>query len=140
MCGITGFCYDFKKLDQPILKICQMLDLINHRGPDKSKVFCSHLYCSGTARLEIESIKEGSQPYFDKNDEIVINFNGEIFNYKKLIKKYFPNKEIKTEILLLLELFKKKNVSFINEIEGQFAISIFDIKKINSIYLEIALG
>ena len=108
MCGITGFCYKFKNLKNPILKICQMLDLINHRGPDKSKVFCSNLYCSGTARLEIENIKEGTQPYFDKKNEIVINFNGEIFNYKELIKKYFQNKEIKTEILLLLELFKKK--------------------------------
>ena len=134
MCGITGFCYKFKNLKNPILKICQMLDLINHRGPDKSKVFCSNLYCSGTARLEIENIKEGTQPYFDKKNEIVINFNGEIFNYKELIKKYFPNKEIKTEILLLLELFKKKNVSFVDEIEGQFAISIFDIKE-NKLYL-----
>ena len=104
-----------------------MLDLINHRGPDKSKVFCSNLYCSGTARLEIENIKEGTQPYFDKKNEIVINFNGEIFNYKELIKNIFQIK-IKTEILLLLELFKK-NVSFVDEIEGQFAISIFDIKK-----------
>ena len=134
MCGITGFCYKFKNLKNPILKICQMLDLINHRGPDKSKVFCSNLYCSGTARLEIENIKEGTQPYFDIKNEIVINFNGEIFNYKELIKKYFPNKEIKTEILLLLELFKKKNVSFVDEIEGQFAISIFDIKE-NKLYL-----
>ena len=105
----------------------------NHRGPDKSKVFCSNLYCSGTARLEIENIKEGSQPYFDKKDEIVVNFNGEIFNYKKLIKKYFSNKKIKTEVSLILELLKK-NVSFINEIDGQFAISIFDIKK-NKLYL-----
>jgi len=134
MCGITGFCYNSKNLKDPILKICQMLDLINHRGPDKSKVFCSNLYCSGTARLEIENIKEGSQPYFDKEEKIIINFNGEIFNYKKLIKKFFPNKNINTEILLLLELFKKKGIEFINEIEGQFAISIFDIKE-NKLYL-----
>tara|TARA_B100000035_G_scaffold81037_1_gene67948 strand:- start:2419 stop:4386 length:1968 start_codon:yes stop_codon:yes gene_type:complete len=134
MCGITGFCYNSKNLKDPILKICQMLDLINHRGPDKSKVFCSNLYCSGTARLEIENIKEGSQPYFDKEEKIIINFNGEIFNYKKLIKKFFPNKNINTEILLLLELFKKKGIEFINEIEGQFAISVFDIKE-NKLYL-----
>ena len=81
MCGITGFCYELKNLENPILKICQMIDLINHRDLINQS-FCSNLYCSGTARLEIENIKEGSQPYFDKKDEIVVNFNGEIFNYK----------------------------------------------------------
>lgn len=134
MCGIAGFCYKSDRLQSPITKICKMVDLIKHRGPDKLKIFSSKLYCSGTARLEIENINEGSQPYFDKKAKLVINFNGEIFNYKNLIKKYFSNKKIETEISLLLELFKKKNISFINEVEGQFAISIFDINK-NKLFL-----
>src|SRR6056300_313953 len=105
MCGIAGFCYKSDRLQSPITKICKMVDLIKHRGPDKLKIFSSKLYCSGTARLEIENINEGSQPYFDKKAKLVINFNGEIFNYKNLIKKYFSNKKIETEIALLLELF-----------------------------------
>ena len=90
-----------------------MVHLLKHRGPDKSKIFCSNEYCSGTSRLEIENIKDGSQPYFDKKNKLIINFNGEIFNYKFLIKKFFPEGNIKTEISLLIELFKKKDVGFV---------------------------
>ncbi len=135
MCGITGFCYSRDDLKDPVKKISQMLNLIEHRGPDRLKVFCSKTYCSGTSRLEIENIKEGSQPYFDIKEKLILNFNGEIFNYKDLIKKYFSdNKKIRTEVSLLLELFKKKKENFVEEIKGQFAISIYDIK-INKLYL-----
>lgn len=131
MCGIVGFSY--QNIQDPKKNISQMVHLLKHRGPDKSGIFCTKGFCSGTSRLAIENIKEGSQPFFDKKNKLVINFNGEIFNYKSLIKKYFNN-NIRTEISLLLELFKKKNVNFVNDLEGQFAISIYDIN-VKKLYL-----
>ena len=130
MCGIAGFYYESKNLDESRILISNMIHVIKHRGPDNTKAFYSKNYCCATSRLEIENIKEGFQPLLDREKKFIINFNGEIFNYKQLIKKYFSTDiKIRTEISLLLELFKKKGITFIEEIQGQFAIAIFDISK-----------
>ena len=42
-------------------------------------------------RLSIIGLEEGHQPKFDKNKNIILIFNGEIFNYRILANKYFPN-------------------------------------------------
>ena len=64
MCGIVGFSY--QNIQDPKKNISQMVHLLKHRGPDKSGIFCTKGFCSGTSRLAIENIKEGSQPFFDK--------------------------------------------------------------------------
>ena len=89
MCGIAGFYYKSKNLDESKILISNMIHVIRHRGPDNTKVFYSENYCCATSRLEIENIKEGSQPFLDQGKKFIINFNGEIFNYKQLIKNIF---------------------------------------------------
>lgn len=130
MCGIVGFKYKSLSHTQAKNDIFKMLHILQHRGPDSFNVISSKDFFSATARLAIEKLKDGGQPISDSDKKFIISFNGEIFNYKILILKYFKNdKSINSEIKLLLKLFIKKGINFIKEIQGQFSISIYDINK-----------
>jgi len=127
MCGIAGFVNKSSNVDDAKMKITRMINIIDHRGPDSIGVLIGKNYCAATARLSIEKIKEGHQPIITNNNRYIVSFNGEIFNYKNIIKKYsFSINDINSEIKLLAKLFELKGSKFINEIEGQFAISIYD--------------
>ena len=129
MCGIAGFFNNSSSKEESQSKITNMINSISHRGPDSVGVVIGNKYCCATARLSIEKIKEGYQPLITNNKKYIFSFNGEIFNYKEIIKKYSFKKKINSEIKLLSELFFLKGESFINEIKGQFAISIYDVKQ-----------
>jgi asparagine synthase (glutamine-hydrolysing) len=125
MCGIAGIVGEESSLKS---KCKKMLDMIQHRGPDDLKIINNKSFAGGTARLSIEALSNGLQPIEDNN--YIIGFNGEIFNYKKIICKFNLNKKIcNSEISVLLELFKIKKEKFVNYLNGQFAIFIFDKKK-----------
>ena len=135
MCGIAGFIH--KNIQKAISKskITKMIGIIQHRGPDATRVIIGKNFSFATARLSIEKLDEGYQPIIYNNKRYVISFNGEIFNYKNIIAKYsFSGKKIDSEVKLLAELFNLKGINFIKEIKGQFAISIYDVFK-NTLYL-----
>ena len=132
MCGIVGY-YSISENKNIIAKSGKkMLQMLLHRGPDQQNVINTENFAGGVTRLAIESLKYGTQPLED--DRFIIGFNGEIFNYRELTEKYFPNLSIDSEIRLLLELWKIKKKNFIQLLNGQFAIFIYD-KKSNDIFL-----
>ena len=63
------------------------------------------------------------------SERFIILFNGEIYNYKNLRRKYNlkPKSNSDTEIILLL--FEKNGPKMVNELEGMFSIVIFDSLK-----------
>ena len=133
MCGIFGI-YSKKFEKNKLSKISiASLEMINHRGPDEKNIITYKNFSAGVKRLSIESIKFGKQPI--ENERYILGFNGELFNYKNLIKKYnFNKKDVRSEIQLILNLWMLKKEKFVNEIKGQYAIFIYDKKK-EEIYL-----
>ena len=133
MCGIFGIFSE--KIKEPELYNLtkKSLNLIKYRGPDKTKIVSTSNFCSGVNRLSIEALKYGEQPVEDK--DYIIGFNGEIFNYKEIIKKYnFDDSNSLSEVKTILKLWILKKENFINEIKGQYAIFIFD-KRQKKIFL-----
>lgn len=100
------------------------LNLMNHRGRDNQTIIKTDFGMFGFNRLAIENVKINNQPFF--KDNILVMFNGEIYNYKELIKKY--NLNCLTEVEVLFELWKKFGIKFVNELDGMFAIAIYDKK------------
>ena len=129
MCGIAGI-YDFnKRIESKEIKVNRALKLINHRGPDDLHyINFDDSFCGGTVRLSIEALNYGKQPIRD--GRYTIGFNGEIFNYKELALKYnISNTLFNSEIQFLLEAWKFKGSNMFKDIEGQFAIFIYDSHK-----------
>jgi asparagine synthase (glutamine-hydrolysing) len=119
LCAIFGIIgsYDLKKAKKA-------LDLMIHRGMDFQNIVEFRDGVFGFNRLAIENVNINMQPL--KVENRVFTFNGEIYNYKKLIKKY--NLSVKTEIEVIAKLWEKFGVDFVKKLEGMFAIAIYDKK------------
>ncbi len=118
MCAIFGICeIDFNKVNKA-------LDLMSHRGRDFRDIKSNSKATFGFNRLAIENVNTNNQPFL-KNDVLVV-FNGEIYNYKKLIKNY--NLDARSEVEVIYALWKKFGVEFVKKLDGMFAIAIFDKK------------
>ena len=87
MCGISGLItknYSYKELFEDINL---MRNEISHRGPDFSDTWIdSELGISfAHNRLSIIDLSSsGNQPMKSKNGNLIISFNGEIYNYKEI--------------------------------------------------------
>ncbi|MDX2173147.1 MAG: asparagine synthase (glutamine-hydrolyzing) [Bacteroidota bacterium] len=135
MCGIIGY------VSNENLNGEAMLLTLSHRGPDHHQGHVEIINDSGVflghTRLSILDLSDnGNQPMFSDDKQIVIVFNGEIYNFEKLKLVYFKNDSFnsKTDTEVILKLYEKFGISFINELNGDFAISILD-KRINQLFL-----
>ena len=133
MCGIAGIVPFNRNLDQ--ISIEKMVDEIIHRGPDQRKVFKNSLGIFGFVRLNIIDLtNKSNQPFLSRNKKIQLIYNGEIYNYKSLKKKYFKDTQFKSngDGEVLIYLYEKFGINFLDKIKGMFSICIIDenLKKI----------
>ncbi|MAM49835.1 MAG: hypothetical protein CMC12_02195 [Flavobacteriaceae bacterium] len=126
MCGIAGL-FDREVKNKSIIK--KITDKIIHRGPDESGFYSNQKgFYLGMRRLSIIDLKNGSQPVETKN--IVLIFNGEIFNFIELKNKYLPEeKNIKSDTIILTKLIDKIGFKILNELKGFFSIAVYHKKK-----------
>ncbi len=132
MCGICGFVTK-KQVTNEQLKL--MNSTMIHRGPDDQgeEIFSfSKDLNIGLAqrRLSILDLSpKGHQPFHSEEDDIIIVFNGEIYNFQKLKKEltdYNFISDCDTEVILAS--YKKWGMDFVDHIDGMFAIALFDVK------------
>ncbi|MFN4299407.1 MAG: asparagine synthase (glutamine-hydrolyzing) [Thermaurantimonas sp.] len=140
MCGFAGI-VDFSN-SVAEEKIKKAIDLIHHRGPDDEGIEMlkteKYSVYFGFKRLAIIDLSPGGhQPMFSSEKDVVIVFNGEIYNFRNLKAELQKDgvkfiSESDTEVLIYL--YKKYGISFTEKINGMFAIVLYDIKK-EKIYL-----
>tara|TARA_B100000989_G_scaffold118173_1_gene86969 strand:- start:1277 stop:3061 length:1785 start_codon:yes stop_codon:yes gene_type:complete len=130
MCAINGF--NFK--DDHLLK--KMSSMTYSRGPDNEGFFSSNKFSLAHNRLAIiDPTPKSNQPYY--YEELVLSFNGEIYNYKDLRKKlesrghnFLTNSD--TEVVI--RLFKEYGINSFKLLTGIFSIAIYDKQK-DTLYL-----
>ena len=59
-----------------------MKNRIIHRGPDSDGTYIDDNIALGFRRLSIIDLHGGDQPIFNEEKNLVLLFNGEIYNYK----------------------------------------------------------
>lgn len=157
MCGISGY-YSFHKSISS-KNILEMNQAIRHRGPDDEGFWLydhSHGLCFsgndstqkiqeqfpvlqemnsnialGFRRLSIIDLSEkGHQPMLSEDEQIVITFNGEIYNFKKLRKElkilgHTFHSTSDTEVIL--KAYQEWGNSTFAKLDGMFAICIVDL-------------
>jgi len=132
MCGIAGIIGSYNQNE--INKISLSL---KHRGPDGTGFFKNEKFCFIHTLLRIMDLTDNSiQPMIDSDTGNVIIFNGSIYNYKDLRRKFLSNSKIKsnTDTEVILYLYQKFGIDFVKYIKGMFAISIYDRKR-NKIFI-----
>jgi asparagine synthase (glutamine-hydrolysing) len=91
MCGIAGFVDRSKtsSADQLAMRVTAMTDAISYRGPDDSGLWVDPEagVALGHRRLAILDLSaEGHQPMISHGGDLVMIFNGEIYNFQELRK------------------------------------------------------
>ena len=84
MCGISGFIGRTKEDRDREAILKNMMDKIIHRGPDQEGMYVNDQVALGFRRLSIIDLDHGMQPMFNETGDIVIVFNGEIYNHLEL--------------------------------------------------------
>ena len=134
MCGISGFIS--KNLEKSDL--IKMTKSLVHRGPNAEGYFFDSQKGVGLGhrRLSIIDLSEdANQPMTSHCGRYVMVYNGEVYNYKEIAKKLNEVKwETSSDSEVILAAFSKWNFDFVDELNGMFAIAIYDQLE-NSIYL-----
>jgi len=130
MCGICGHFNSNQNYNLEKEKLIYMNSFLNNRGPDDEGYYQDNNISFGHKRLSIIDLEMGKQPMLDQANNIIISFNGEIYNYKEL-KKELNQHRFKTDsdTEVILEAYKKWPDTFLNKLNGMFAFSLWDKKE-----------
>lgn len=126
MCGIVGIWNYNNKVSRDTLE--RMRNKLAHRGPDDSGIFIDQDVGLAHQRLSIIDLSElGHQPMLD--DELVIVFNGEIYNFQE-IRKELESKghqfKSNSDTEVILKSYREWGKKAVDRFRGMFAFAIFD--------------
>jgi asparagine synthase (glutamine-hydrolysing) len=131
MCGIVGV-FDLKsKVDELRPKVLEMSKKLRHRGPDWSGIYCGEKAILAHERLSIVDPQSGKQPLYSKDGNLVLAVNGEIYNHQSIREltkdkyEYLTNSDCE----VILALYQKKGIDFLEDLNGIFAFALYDIEK-----------
>ena len=129
MCGFFGNFSNSSKIE--INKFKNIISNLSHRGPDEESFFFDEMIQLGFRRLSIIDLKHGSQPMISSNKNLIMVFNGEIYNYKEVrekLKEKGINIKTNSDSEVLLESYQFWGNKFLDKINGMFAIAIYNKK------------
>ncbi|MCL4158236.1 UNVERIFIED_CONTAM: hypothetical protein GTU68_021325, partial [Idotea baltica] len=104
---------------------------LRHRGPDWSGIYCGNNAILAHERLSIVDVQSGNQPLYSKDKKHILAVNGEIYNHQELRKTLNGSYEFSTQsdCEVILALYKKKGIDFIEDLNGIFAFALYDEEK-----------
>lgn len=132
MCGIAGIInLNGKKCRAEDMR--RMCDMLVHRGPDDQGYYVSGNVSLGHRRLSIIDLSPaGHQPMLSKDGNIVIIYNGEIYNFKELrevLKKRGYKFLSGTDTEVILYSYQEWGIDCVGRLNGMFAFAIFNKKE-----------
>jgi asparagine synthase (glutamine-hydrolysing) len=126
MCGIAGGI----GVSAPNYSLLHsQLESLKHRGPDDKGTYIDSGISLGMCRLAIVEIHDGRQPGVDLTERIHLVFNGEIYNYLELKYELAQNGihcKSSSESEILANLYIAFGLSFVQKLNGMFAIAVHD--------------
>ena len=128
MCSISGI------INGDLKSLKKMIGTQSHRAPDDQGYFVEKNILIGMGRLKIiDMVSENLCPYIDK--DLVISYNGEIYNYIELRKELINLKwkfKTNSDLEVLAISWKQWGFNMFDKLNGMFAFCIYDrrIKKI----------
>lgn len=129
MCGFVGFTGQLAQ-GESVLK--NMMDAIIHRGPDSAGTHIDENISLGFRRLSIIDLDSGTQPMYNETGDIVIVFNGEIYNYQELREELINKGHVfsnNADTEVLIHGYEEYGEDLLKRLRGMFAFVIWDSKK-----------
>jgi asparagine synthase (glutamine-hydrolysing) len=131
MCGIVC-AFDLKEKAEGLRpQLLEMSKKVRHRGPDWSGIYASENAILAHERLAIVDPASGKQPLFSPDGKLILAANGEMYNHRELRKQFEGSYDFITQsdCEVILALYQKKGVEFLDDLNGIFAFAIYDALK-----------
>lgn len=128
MCGITAV-YNRNQVPVQAQMLRQMIEIINHRGPNDSGIHLNGHVGLGFRRLSILDLEHGAQPMHNEPGEISLIFNGEIYNYRELresLQREGHHFHTESDTEVILRLYEAEGEHFVKRLRGMFGLVIWD--------------
>jgi asparagine synthase (glutamine-hydrolysing) len=130
MCGIVGIIKKSMLVSQE--ELISMNNSQIHRGPDGEGYYINKNLGIAHRRLSIIDVENGYQPMFSDDKQIVITYNGELYNFKEIKNtlinlNYTFKTESDTEVIIYA--YKEWGSDCVNKFRGMFAFCIIDHSK-----------
>lgn len=126
MCGINGV-FGLEDVDNPRQLIQSMNDRLAHRGPDAEGAFVNEWVALGHRRLSIIDLSEaGNQPIYSHDRQIVLVFNGELYNYLELKDQLDYPFATSSDTEVVIAAYLKWGINCLQRFNGMFAFALWD--------------
>ena len=132
MCGITGI-FDTSGVNEISRELLHRMNETQfHRGPDEGGLHLEPGVGLGHRRLSIIDLSTGQQPLFNEDGSVVVVFNGEIYNFQKLVPElealgHTFRTHSDTEVIV--HAWEAWGEACVARFRGMFAFALWDRKQ-----------
>ncbi|HZH63445.1 MAG TPA: asparagine synthase (glutamine-hydrolyzing) [Flavisolibacter sp.] len=140
MCRIAGIISSQNSVDSLQHKVSFMCETQKHGGPDDEGIYTDPEYpvVFGHRRLSLIDLSPGGhQPMRYADDQLIITYNGELYNYLQLkedLKRMGFVFKSTSDTEVILAAFSAWGVMAFKRFAGMFAFALFD-RQNNTVYL-----
>lgn len=128
MCGISGIIKLGANNEAMYAPLERMNEALAHRGPDDEGSWVEGSVALGHRRLSIIDLsRAGHQPMLSPNGNLVLVFNGEIYNFRALkaeLSDYPYQSGSDTEVILAA--YTRWGIDCLKRLNGMFAFALWD--------------
>lgn len=129
MCGIFSIYYFDKDHQVNQQMVADATNTMIHRGPDDCGFFVHNNIGLGHRRLSIIDLSSGHQPITNEDGNIVIVYNGEIYNYREIrlaliSKGHVFRTNCDTEVIV--HAYEEWGTDCLHRFNGMFAFALWD--------------
>jgi asparagine synthase (glutamine-hydrolysing) len=127
MCGIVGYTQVATRLPRGVLS--GALESLRHRGPNQQNEFISGQIALGVVRLRILDLAGGDQPFVSEDGDVVVVFNGEVFNHEELrreLQDLGHDFRTRCDTEVVLRAFLQWGSASFARMRGMFAIAVWE--------------
>lgn len=132
MCGITGYI----KLSESATVTDGVLEQMNqaqfHRGPDEGDQYIDQHVGLAHRRLSIIDLSSGQQPMFSQDEQYVLIFNGEIYNFQEVrteLEQLGHQFKTHSDTEVILQAYIEWGPKSVEKLSGMFSYVVWDKQK-----------
>lgn len=132
MCGICGVFEPERETPVATATLKRMADTIRHRGPDDEGFYTGPGIGLGFRRLSIIDLEGGHQPLSNEDGSVWIAFNGEIYNFADLNRRFLSTGHrfrTRSDTETIVHLYEELGEECFSEMQGMFAIALWDDRR-----------
>lgn len=129
MCGFAGKIWLEAGRPADLEAVGRMGAMVAHRGPDEARTLASGEAAFAFRRLAIIDVVGGHQPLQNEDGRYTLVFNGEIYNYRELMKDLEGRGHqfsTRCDAEVVVHLYEEKGADCVGALEGMFAFAVWD--------------